>query len=403
MKGMKKMLLLLMIVTASVTAAGQGSYETILRAVSLSDRGENDEAAGLLTGLSEITTDADMLLVRGNIFLRAARLKEAKSDFMAAENMKPGSGMYGLAVCAAAEGDGRATAAYMEAHLRSQYRKEEPEILLDNSFRTVISSPEWKAIWKKEWYKGYERKRWEIDHYLKAGRTDLAEEAWNVLSGMYPDMPVTEYCNACILMSKGRYREAAGILEPLTVSRDTPAEWLFTLARARAGEGNWYAAATIYSRLIAEAHPDPQLLLKRSQMLIRAGDREAAKSDMERYLNIDPDNTEALGLIGKTYAEEGAIYEALPYLNSNVEKHPGEPAAFRLRGDAWMAARTWEKAAEDYTMSLDLDPENAAVNLNLAIALINSGRQDDACYYLRKARTLGEKGATDYLARYCIK
>lgn len=403
MKGMKKMLLLLMIVTASVMADGQGRYETILRAVSLSERGENDEAAGLLSSMSEISTDADMLLVRGKIFLRAARLKEAKSDFMAAENMKPGSGMYGLAACAAAEGDGRAAAAYMEAHLRSQYRKDEPEILLDEAFRTISSSPEWKALWKKDWYKGYERMSWEIDHYLKAGRTDLAEEAWNGLSGLYPDMPVTEYCNACILISKGRYREATGILAPLTVSRETPAEWLYTLAETRAGEGNWYAAATVYTRLIDAGHPDPQLLLKRSQMLIRAGDREAAKTDMERYLGIDPDNTEALGLIGRAYAEEGAIYEALPYLNSNVEKHPGEPAAFRLRGDAWMAARTWEKAAEDYTMSLDLDPENGTVNLNLGIALINSGRKDDACYYLRKARSLGEKGATEYLARYCIK
>jgi Flp pilus assembly protein TadD len=138
-------------------------------------------------------------------------------------------------------------------------------------------------------------------------------------------------------------------------------------------------------------------------MLIRSGDREAAKKEMQRYLSIDPDNSEALGLIGKTYAEEGAIYEALPYLNDNVEKHPGEASAFRLRGDAWLAARTWDRAAEDYTMSLDLDPENGNVNLNLGIALINSGKSDDACYYLRKARSLGVKEATEYLARYCIR
>ncbi|MDZ7633222.1 MAG: hypothetical protein U5L72_01765 [Bacteroidales bacterium] len=115
---------------------------------------------------------------------------------------------------------------------------------------------------------------------------------------------------------------------------------------------------------------------------MKAGDREAAKRDLERFMAIDPDDTEALGLMGKTYAEEGAIYEALPYLNANIEKNPGEPEAFRLRGDAWMAARTWERAAEDYTMSLDLDPENGGVNLNMGIALINSGRADDACITL---------------------
>ena len=138
-------------------------------------------------------------------------------------------------------------------------------------------------------------------------------------------------------------------------------------------------------------------------MLLRAGDSEAAKKEMLRYIAIDPDNTEALGLMGKTYAEEGAIYEALPYLNENVEKHPGEASAFSLRGDAWLAARTWDRAAEDYTMSLDLDPENGLVNLNLGIALMNSGRSDDACHYLRKARSLGIKEATDLLAKHCIR
>lgn len=403
MKEMKKILLCLTIVLASQLAKGQDSYETILRAVSLSERGHADEAASLLAAMGETAISADMLLARGDIFLKAGRLKEAKRDFMAAENLKQGSGMYGLAGCAAADGDARAAVSYMEAHLRSQYRKSEPAILLDESFTPITSSPEWKALFKKEWYRGYERKSWEIDYYIKSGRTDLADEAWGELSALYPDMPVTDYCNSRIMMSKGRYREASEILARLTVTKETPAEWLYALAEARAGEGSWYAAATAYTRLIDAGHPDPQLILQRSRMLIKAGDRESAKRDLERYMTIDPDDTGALGLMGKTYAEEGAIYEALPYLNANIEKHPGEPEAFSLRGDAWMAARTWERAAEDYTMSLDLDPENAGVNLNMGIALINSGRADDACHYLRKAKNLGEKNATQYLSRYCIR
>jgi tetratricopeptide (TPR) repeat protein len=138
-------------------------------------------------------------------------------------------------------------------------------------------------------------------------------------------------------------------------------------------------------------------------MLLKSGDRQAAKRDLERYLSIDPDDTGALGLIGKTYAEEGAIYEALPYLNANVDKHPGEANAFNIRGDAWLAARSWERAAEDYAMGLDLDPENGMANLNMGIALVNSGRIDLACHYLRKARALGEKSATQYLSKHCIK
>lgn len=400
---MKKGIVLLIIVLASQLIAGQGRYEEMLRAVALSAGGNSNEAAGVLTGLINAAPGPDLLLLRGDAYLTSGKVKEAKSDFMAAESIKQGSGLYGLARCAAAGGEAKAAVSYLEAHLKSQFRKSEPEIMLDKSFGSIQASPEWKSLWKKDWYKGYERKSWEIDHYLKIGKTDLAGEVYRELSAVYPDMPVTDYCNARILTARGLYRDAAALLTPLTIMPDAPASYLTALAEAQAGEGSFYAAAMAYGRLIDAEYPDPQLYLKRAAMLVKAGDRDAAKGDLETYLGLDPENSEALGLIGKTYAEEGAIYEALPYLNMNIEKHPGEAMAFSIRGDAWLAARTWDKAAEDYTMSLDLDPENASVNLNLGIALINSGKTEDACHYLRKAKEQGNKDATKYLSKYCIR
>jgi len=400
---MKKGVVILIIVLASQLIAGQGRYEEMLRAVALSAGGNSNEAAGVLTGLINAAPGPDLLLLRGDAYLTSGKVKEAKSDFMAAESMKQGSGLYGLARCAAAGGEAKAAVSYLEAHLKSQFRKSEPEIMLDKSFGSIQASPEWKSLWKKDWYKGYERKSWEIDHYLKIGKTDLAGEVYRELSAVYPDMPVTDYCNARILTARGLYRDAAALLTPLTIMPDAPASYLTALAEAQAGEGSFYAAAMAYGRLIDAEYPDPQLYLKRAAMLVKAGDRDAAKGDLETYLGLDPENSEALGLIGKTYAEEGAIYEALPYLNMNIEKHPGEAMAFSIRGDAWLAARTWDKAAEDYTMSLDLDPENASVNLNLGIALINSGKTEDACHYLRKAKEQGNKDATKYLSKYCIR
>lgn len=386
-----------------MAAAGQNNRDDILRAVSLSERGENDEAARILKGMEDIRSNLTLLLVRGDIFLRAGRTGDARNDFMAAENLQQGAGLYGLARCAAAGDDARAAVAYLEAHLRSPQRRGEPEILLDSVFASISSSTEWKNLWKKDWYKVYERKSWEIEHYLKSGRTEMAAEVWEELASLYPEMEVTDYLKARVMMAGGKYGEAAGIIAGLAAGDDTPPEWRYTLARAYEGAGNWYAAAAVYGKLIEAGHPDPRLLFLRSRMLIRSGDRQAAKRDLERYLSIDPDDTGALGLIGKTYAEEGAIYEALPYLNANVDKHPGEASAFSLRGDAWLAARSWERAADDYAMGLDLDPDNGTANLNMGIALINSGKSDVACHYLRRARALGEKNATQYLSKYCIR
>jgi tetratricopeptide (TPR) repeat protein len=403
MTAMKKISFCLAVLVVSQIMSGQQYYDTVLRAVILAGRGDAAQAARLLAETAETANDTGMLTLRGDFYLKAGMLREAKADFMRAENLSQGSGLYGLARCAAAEGDSKSAVSILESHLKSSQRRSEPEIILDDAFSKITSSSEWRVLWKKDWYRVYERKSWEIDHYLKSDLADLAAAAYAELSGLYPEMPVTEYCNARILMSQGRYREAAAILGTLTSSGNPPPQWIMALATALEGEGSHYAAATVYDRLIKARYPDPGLLLKKSRMLLRAGDREAAKTEIQRYISIDPGNTEALGLIGRTYAEEGAIYEALPYLNENVDKHPGEASAFSLRGDAWFASRTWDRAAEDYTMSLDLDPENGQVNLNLGIALINSGRSDDACHYLRKARSLGMKEATDYLARHCLR
>jgi Flp pilus assembly protein TadD len=54
-------------------------------------------------------------------------------------------------------------------------------------------------------------------------------------------------------------------------------------------------------------------------------------------------------------------------------------------------------------MALDLDPDNADAWLNKGIALVNSGRAADACHDFRKALSLGNKKATTYISKYCLK
>jgi len=77
-KGMKTILLCLSFAVAAQLLAGQVNYETVLRAVSLSERGEADEAADLLASTGDQTYSADFLIVRGDIFIKASRIREAE-------------------------------------------------------------------------------------------------------------------------------------------------------------------------------------------------------------------------------------------------------------------------------------------------------------------------------------
>jgi Flp pilus assembly protein TadD len=54
-------------------------------------------------------------------------------------------------------------------------------------------------------------------------------------------------------------------------------------------------------------------------------------------------------------------------------------------------------------MSLDLKPANSDVWLNKGIALLNSGKVDDACHDFRISFRQGNKRVADYISRNCIK
>ena len=73
------------------------------------------------------------------------------------------------------------------------------------------------------------------------------------------------------------------------------------------------------------------------------------------------------------------------------------------RANSYFVSKSWDWAIKDYSMSLDLSPANPDVWLNKGIALLNTNRVDDACHDLKKALSLGNKRASEYISRNCIK
>ena len=71
--------------------------------------------------------------------------------------------------------------------------------------------------------------------------------------------------------------------------------------------------------------------------------------------------------------------------------------------NSYLLSKSWDYAAQDYSMSLDLAPGNPDTWLKKGIALVNSGKTEDACHDFRQALSLGSKRATEYISRYCIK
>jgi len=379
---------------------GQDSYHAILKAGALCLQNQTSAAIQELTDQLGREESPSLYCSRGEAYLKAGLLKEAVSDFNSAENLAPGTGLYGLARAAALTGNAKATVSYLKALMKTSYKPDEPSIDKDTVFEQISSSGEWKSFWQGDWYREYERSKWEIEYYVRNGKTDLAREEYADLSAKYPDTWITDYCGALIDIESGSFAAAVKKLTSCLSVEDRPEAHL-ALARAYSSEGEYYSAAVEYGKLISSGYNDASLFVRRAEMLRKAGDRDGATQDLDYYLSLYPDDGTALSLMGKCLAESGNLYKALPYMNRNIELHPGDATAFADRGDVYFTSRSWANAISDYSMSLDLNPYNGTAYLNLGISLINSGNKSDACSFLRKALMLGEKNAAKYISSNC--
>jgi len=159
--------------------------------------------------------------------------------------------------------------------------------------------------------------------------------------------------------------------------------------------GNWHEAVEIASLLIEEHPENVELLLMRANANVHLKlDREAALADVDRVLELDPDNVEALeprilALLGLERAEEAA--EAIDELGRRIDAGDlGEGmTGWHCATTAIFADESGERelAEERWNRCLDLYPAHDNVVGN-AVDFFDSRREfDHSLEILRRAQT----------------
>ena len=289
-------------------------------------------------------------------------------------------------------------------NLNSPFRKSEKEIMLDPAFGPIENRPEWRQFWKKEWYTIPERSISEIEYYISAGKIDESKAVLSELKKSFQrDDDDILYAEALINLSSGKYTEVIKSISGLTALNPENEKYLRILAKAQTGASNPAGASVTYTQLLDLGIADAELFILRADCYRKTGETDKALADIEKYLEIYPENKAALSLAGKVEALSGDNLKALEYFSKNLKLHPNDPECYIDRANSYFVSKSWDWAIKDYSMSLDLKPGNSDVWLNKGIALLNSGREEDACHDFRKSFSLGNKRASEYISRNCIK
>lgn len=400
---MKKILLFITFFAGAAAITGQKPVEYLMKGKALVEAGKPDDAILILSGALESQQESIYYLARAEAFMAKGDYSQAISDFNSANNISPSSGEYGLARIYGLKGDASTAVYHLESCMKSSWKKSEKEIMLDPSFSLIENRPEWRQFWKTEWYTSLEKGIAEIEYDLSTGNTGEAKNILTELSGNYPGNKSKTYAGALINFAEARYTESVKALSGLLTDEPQNEKYLRLLARAQEASGNQAGASSTYGKLLDINLPDPELLTLRAECYRKTGETDKALEDISRYLDLYPGNRKALSFAGKVESASGNNIRALEYFSENLKLHPNDAQCYIDRANSYFVSKSWNWAMQDYSMSLDLQPGNSDAWLNKGISLLNSGKIDDACHDFRKSFSLGNKKATEYVSRYCIK
>jgi tetratricopeptide (TPR) repeat protein len=399
----KKSLALVCILVISGALYGQQSVDFILKARALDSSGKSDQAIKVLTDAIAQSNDSRLYLERAEVSLSRKAYSDAISDLNTANKITPFSGEYGLSRIYASKGDAATSLYHLELSMKSSYRKSEKYIMLDPSFSVIENRPEWRQFWKKEWYSFTERSISEIEYYVSSRMIEDSKALLADLKNNYQSSDDIAYAEALINLSSGKYDDAVKSVSGLIVSSPDNEKYLRLLARAQSLKGNAAGASDSYTRLLSSGVADAELLVLRAECYRKTGENDKAMQDLEKYLDLYPENKNALSLAGKTEAVSGDNLKALDYFSRNLKLHPDDAECYIDRANAYFVSRSWDWAIKDFSMSLDLNPANPDAWLNKGMALLNINRVDEACHDLRRALNLGNKRASEFISSRCIK
>lgn len=143
-------------------------------------------------------------------------------------------------------------------------------------------------------------------------------------------------------------------------------------------------ARRAYEGALAADPANVDALLGMATVEARTGNAAAAAGAYRRTLELDPRNPTALaGLASLADPSRRGTVEAR--LREDVARYPQSPALHFALGNVYSAQARWSEAQGEFFEAHRLDPSNADVAHNLAVALDNLGQGRVAAQFYRRA------------------
>lgn len=398
---MKVQSIILLFLTCVVTYSQEPDMQ-YLKGVAALQKNEYQEAVSLLTQVEGSQKEnATLYLCRGEAYYKMQNYNKALADFENANTLRSDYADLWLAKTYSQIGKSGLAVDFLKKHLASVYHADENSIKQDPAFDKIQNSNEWFELWQKDWYTNGEKVIEEANFLLVEKDAGKAGQLVDEAMASDPSNAGLKAVKAQIYLEQGNNRGALSLMNQVLDKVKDNAGYFALRAKAYFLQQDFDNAIKDYNRAIGLLPEKFNYYLERSETYLQKGDYNAALKDAKFFLSLFNDDPKAIELNAKILMKQGNAVDALPYLTRNIKNDPSKPAYFIARGDAYFQTKTYAYAIKDYSMALDLDPNNGEVYLNKGLARFYLGDTEGACSDWRMAKRLGNIQAQEYLLEHC--
>lgn len=321
-------------------------------------------------------------------------------EFVEDKTLKTAHDYYILACSHAAMKHADMAIQALTQHIEKRQHHLRGELYTDPCFHTIRNSSEWQEFWMHDHYTRAEQDYEEALNYYHDSSYQWAQESINAL--MAKDRPRAKYyaLRSRILKATNNFQAARKDIRNALSSAPRQADYQLLHAQILFEMGKENQALHAIETAITEAPFNRDLYLWKAIILNANRNYRKAKRILDFYLGYFENE-----LTRATHAQISynlhLYWDAIEDYNKLIDLAPSKIAYRTGRADAFYATKAWEKAAEDYSMALDISPGQPEVYIRLGVAKYESGDQKSACYWWRKALHYKHPEANQYLYQYC--
>ncbi|MCV6636718.1 tetratricopeptide repeat protein [Candidatus Albibeggiatoa sp. nov. NOAA] len=162
------------------------------------------------------------------------------------------------------------------------------------------------------------------------------------------------------------------------------------------GQGKFSQAAQIYQQILRAEPNNPDALHLLGVLFAQTGDLTQAEHFIRKAITFKPKDAEYHSHLGNVLKEMGRLESAIGYHEKALKLAPKQAAIHVNLGACLQELEQFDLAIEHYEKALRLEPKNAKILNNLATTFCDNEEYDKSIKYYRRAIRIDPKFAGAY-------